>query len=49
MATVELAIHKGLRWRTYSSKELKGLRGDWKVELRDVNGSVLETVTFSVK
>ena len=49
MATVELAIHKGPRWRTYSSKELKGLRGDWKVELQDVNGSVLETVTFSVK
>ena len=49
MATVELAIHKGPRWRTYSSKELKGLRGDWKVELRDVNGSVLETVAFSVE
>jgi hypothetical protein len=49
MATVELAIYKGPRWRTYSSKELKGLRGDWKVELQDVNGSVLETVTFSVR
>jgi hypothetical protein len=49
MATVELAIYKGPRWRTYSSKELKGLRGNWKVELQDVNGSVLETVTFIVK
>jgi hypothetical protein len=49
MATVELAVFKGPRWRTYSSKELKGLKGDWKVELQDVNGIVLETVTFSVE
>ncbi len=49
MATVELPLGKGSRWRTYSSKKLGGLKGDWKVELQDANGNVLETVTFTVE
>jgi hypothetical protein len=49
VATVELPIKKGVRWRTHSSKRLMGLRGIWKVELQDLNGTVLETIAFMVK
>jgi hypothetical protein len=49
MATVELPVGKGSRWRTNSSKKLAGLKGEWKVELQDSGGNVLETVTFTVE
>ncbi len=49
MATVTLPLRKGSRWRTYSSKKLGGLKGDWKVELQDAAGNILETVAFSVE
>ncbi len=49
MATVTLPLRKGSRWRTYSSKKLGGLKGDWKVELQDAGGNVIETVAFSVE
>ncbi len=49
MATVRLPLGKGSRWRTYSSKKLGGLKGEWKVELQDADGNVVETVAFSVE
>jgi hypothetical protein len=49
MATVELSLRKGSRWRTYSSKKLAGRTGNWTVELQDANGNLLETVAFSVE
>ncbi len=48
-ATVTLPVGKGSRWRTYSSKKLAGLKGNWKVELQDPEGNVLDSVTFTVE
>jgi hypothetical protein len=49
MATVALPVYEGSLWRTYSSKILGGLKGEWYVELQDLNGSVLETAVFIVE
>jgi hypothetical protein len=49
MAVVDLPLKKGSRWRTYSSKQLAGLTGEWRVELLDAGGNLLETVTFMVE
>lgn len=48
-ATVELPLRKGTRWRTYSSKKLGGLKGEWKVELQDADRNVLDSVAFMVE
>jgi hypothetical protein len=49
VATVHLPIMQGARWRTYSSKNLAGLTGIWKVELQDADANVLETIKFTVE
>ena len=49
MARVALLLREGKRWRTYSSKQLRGLAGEWKVELQDAYDTVIETVTFTVE
>lgn len=48
-ATVQLPVGKSLRWRTYSSKKLGGLKGEWRVDLQDDSGNVLGSVAFSVE
>jgi hypothetical protein len=35
--------------RTYANKNLMGLKGDWKVEIRDPGGNVLKDVKFKVE
>lgn len=38
---------KGERWRTYSKKEIqRGWAGEWRVEILDSAGTVLNTVRF---
>ena len=38
---------KGERWRTYSKKEIqRGWAGEWRVEILDSAGTVLNTVKF---
>ncbi len=49
MAVVTLPLMQGGRWRTYSSKNLAGLTGLWKVELQDADKNVLESVKFTVE
>ena len=49
MAKITLPIQKGRRWRTFSSKKLEGLRGNWKVELVEASGIVLNTLSFQVQ
>ena len=49
MARVSLPLEKGKRWRTYASKKIAGLKGDWKVELQDSSGIILHTVSFQVQ
>lgn len=49
MAKVDMTVKKGDRWRTYSSKNLGGLKGDWKVEIQDQNGAILKLADFKVE
>lgn len=49
MARVKLPLKKGPRWRTFSSKRIKGLKGRWSVELRGAEGKVLKTIDFTVE
>lgn len=49
VAKVDLTLRAGSRWRTYSSKNITGFTGDWKVELQDANGNVLQEVAFAVQ
>lgn len=49
VANVELPLHKGPRWRTHSNIKPAGRQGDWKVELQDAGGMVLDAVTFTVE
>ena len=37
------------KYRTWSTKALGGLKGDWKVDLVDASGKVLKTVPFKVE
>lgn len=48
MLKVSLPLKMGPRWRTYASKNLRGLKGDWKVEIKDPNGTLLKEVKFKV-
>ena len=49
MATVTLPLTKGPKWRTYSSKKLGGLTGEWRVELHDADDNVVLDVGFTVE
>jgi hypothetical protein len=44
-----LPLKMGPRWRTYADKNLYGLTGDWKVEVRDANGNLIKDVKFKVE
>lgn len=47
-ARVEVPLGQSPRWRTYSSKLLGGRTGQWKVELQDTAGNILNSVSFEV-
>jgi len=49
MLKTGLALKAGSRWRTYADKTLRGLKGDWKVELRDASGKTVKEVNFKVE
>jgi hypothetical protein len=44
-----LPLKTGKRWRTYANKNLRGLKGDWKVEIKDADGNLLKEVKFKVE
>lgn len=49
VAKVPLPLQRGLRWRTFSSKKIARRTGNWKVELQESSGIVLNTVFFQVQ
>jgi hypothetical protein len=49
MAKVSLPLKMGSRWRTHTSKNLAGLKGEWKVEIRDPDGNLLKDIKFKVE
>ena len=44
-----LPLKMGKRWRTYANKNLRGLKGDWKIEVKDADGNLLKEVKFKVE
>ena len=44
-----LPVKEGKRWRTYAEKNLRGLTGDWKVEIKDAAGNLLKQIKFKVE
>lgn len=49
VAKVELQLKQGIRWRTYSSKSINGQRGDWTIEIKDLAGNTVSSVSFKVE
>jgi hypothetical protein len=49
LLTFTLPLRKGPRWRTHAFKNLRGLKGDWKVELRSAEGKLLKEIKFKVE
>lgn len=47
--TLTLPAIGGSPWRSWSNKNIpEAWTGEWRVEIRDEDGSVLETVTFTI-
>jgi hypothetical protein len=49
MLKTALPLKMGSRWRTHADKNLYGLKGDWKVEVRDAKGNLIKDVKFKVE
>jgi hypothetical protein len=49
MLKTTLPIKAGAKWRTYANKNLRGLKGEWKVEIKDSDGKILKGVKFKVE
>lgn len=49
MLKTNMQLKAGAKWRTNTNKNLRSLKGDWKVELRDASGKILKDVTFKVE
>ena len=44
-----LSLKAGSRWRTNAIKTVKGLKGDWKVEVKDASGDLVKEAKFKVE
>lgn len=49
MLKTNLPLQTGPRWRTFANKNVAGMKGDWRVEIRDVNGNLVKDVKFMVE
>lgn len=49
MRKITLPLKTGPRWRTYAFKNLRGLKGNWKVEIKDSGGNLLRDIQFKVE
>lgn len=49
MLKTALPLKAGARWRTYANKNLRGLKGEWKVEIKGPDGKVLKDAKFKVE
>ena len=49
MRKVSLLLKAGSRWRTFAHKNLGGLKGDWKVEIKDAEGKLLKDLSFKTE
>jgi hypothetical protein len=49
MLKTNMTLKAGPKWRTNVNKNLRGAKGDWKVEVRDASGAVLKDIKFKVE
>jgi hypothetical protein len=49
MGNVPLTIKPFSKFRTWANKTIGGMKGDWKVEVKDASGAVLKSATFKVE
>lgn len=49
MWKISLPLKMGPKWRTNALKSLGGLKGDWKVEIKDADGNLVQDVKFKVE
>jgi hypothetical protein len=49
MLKTTLPLKAGPKWRTHANKNLRGLKGEWKVEIKGPDGNVLKDVKFKVE
>ena len=49
MAKVTQDVKKSNRWRTWCSKSIGGMKGDWKVDILDEAGTVVKSATFTIQ
>jgi hypothetical protein len=49
MLKTNLPLQTGLKWRTFADKNLRGMKGDWKVEVRDAKGNLVKDIKFKVE
>ncbi len=49
VAKVDLQLNQGIRWRTYSSKSINGQTGNWRIEIKDMVGNTVSSVSFKVE
>ncbi len=46
---IALPVKQGPKWRTWAYKNLRGQKGDWKVEVKTPEGKILKEVRFKVE
>lgn len=49
MGKISLPLKMGPKWRTNTYKNVRGLKGDWKVEIKDAAGNLVKDVKFKVE
>ena len=49
ISKTSLPLKAGPRWRTNAIKSVKGLTGDWKVEVKDASGNLAKEAKFKVE
>lgn len=49
MGNVPLTIKPYTKFRTWAYKTIGGMKGEWKVEIKDAAGAVLKSATFMVQ
>ena len=49
MLKTNLPLKTGPKWRTFANKNVGGMKGDWKVEIRESGGKLVKDVKFKVE
>ena len=45
----KLLLKKGNRWRTFAYKNVTGKKGNWRVVIRDADGYIYKSASFTIR